>query len=156
MSTTNVNGHKPHIDPAPGKPEAPLPPVILKDERVVMPMSAFRAHSGMDDAQGELALGACTRLRDGIVRWLPNGVSPDRLMPSFSLDDPSLAHEAGSPTDCAVHAHFGHTLDGRHLVEVPVDAGTTMHGVGMAAAGVDRSGRRYTCWNTDWPAYDDE
>ncbi|MEM1422580.1 MAG: TIM-barrel domain-containing protein [Planctomycetota bacterium] len=121
-----------------------------------MPMSAFRAHSGMDGAQGELAPGACTRLRDGIVRWLPNGVSPDRLMPSFSLDDPAHAHEAGTPADCDVRARFGHTLDGRHLVEVPVEAGTTTHGVGMAAAGVDRSGRRYTCWNTDWPAYDDE
>ncbi|GAB4545420.1 MAG: glycoside hydrolase family 31 protein [Phycisphaerales bacterium] len=156
LPSASVNSDTTHTDPQASSHPNRLPAVQLKDERVVEPMSVFRARSGLDDAQGALVDGSCARLRDGLLRWLPPGVSPDRLMPSFALDEPAIAREAGEPADAGVVARFGHTMDGRHMIEVPVEAGTTLHGVGMAAADLDRSGRRYTCWNTDWPAYTDE
>jgi alpha-glucosidase len=129
------------------------------DARITPGLSILRAKRGLDRAEAPCAKGEGTVLAPWLTRWLPSGIDVSAPMPSFALDDPSLARaqgEAVATADVRTGVRFGRTLDGRRLVEVSVDAGTTLHGVGMHAAGTDRSGRVYTCWNTDWPAYSDE
>jgi alpha-glucosidase len=137
------------------KPRSDASP--LHDERIIHPKSLFRAEQRLDRPLSPPRPGVGATLLPGVTRWLPEGVTPDDPpIPSFALEDPGLGRETGAPiSDPTTVVHFGACLDARHLIEVPIEAGTTLHGVGMHAAPLERSGRVYTCWNTDWPAYTD-
>ena len=128
----------------------------LKDERIVPPHALFRGAGRLDRPLGEPAPGPAAALAPWLARHLPPGVSTDDLMPSFAIEDRALARAPGEPVDPAAlrtAVRFARCMDARHFAEIAVDPGTTLHGVGMQAAGLDRSGRSYTCWNLDWPAY---
>ncbi len=130
--------------------------VVPRDERVSHPDVLFRDAQGLDNVLGELREGRCERLPCGVLRLLPDGAAVERTIPSFAFEDPSQAVAAGEAARPPVRIRFGITQGARHIIEVEIGEGTTVYGVGMQPAPLERSGRRYTCWNLDWPAYGDK
>ena len=133
---------------------APAAAGAPRDQRLGTAMDLYRVAAGLDAPLGLIETGEPATLHPGVTRWLRADLEPDELPHSFALADPALAHAPGEPgADGGPAVRFGRCRDARHLVEVDVEPGTTLHGLGMQAAGLHRADRRYTCWNVDWPAY---
>ncbi|MEO0512863.1 MAG: TIM-barrel domain-containing protein [Planctomycetota bacterium] len=95
------------------------------------------------------------RLTDGVFRFWPGSVKPDR--PSLALQGriegeavgsagprvPSIAFEQGRASWSAI-------VEGFDAAECH------LYGTGEAPGSLERSGRRTVCWNTDAPAYGEQ
>ena len=125
------------------------------DERIIPPDLWFSREHALHRPVGQPAPGSAAPFAERVTRFLPPGVDERDLLPSFAmLDQPAPQPPA---TDHPNHApptpRFAPTRDGRYHIDIPLEPGTTLHGVGEHAGGLERSGRTYRCWNTDYPGY---
>ncbi|MBN1456772.1 MAG: hypothetical protein JW912_02855, partial [Sedimentisphaerales bacterium] len=89
---------------------------------------------------------------DGVVRFYAEGTVPAQLAPSPALEEePKVL--GSMPRSWKVVPKFSLAKDGRHVVNVGIEPGTSLYGTGEVSGPLLRNGSVVECWNTDAYGY---
>lgn len=98
------------------------------------------------------APGLSQRLDKGVIRFYAEGVNPRKLPPSMSLEtEPKV--KGSAPKSWPLVPDFSVAQDGRQMVRVDIEDGTSLYGTGEVAGPLLRNGTVVECWNTDAYGY---
>ena len=117
-------------------------------------LSVFAAGCGEGESGRELhGGGSFDGLLEGVVRFYPQGTSPDSFPPSFALVDtfPTIDHV---PDDWIVTPEFSSAKSG-YTAAVTIQEGTALYGTGEIAGPLLRNGAVTQTWNWDSWNYTD-
>ncbi|MEZ6319012.1 MAG: glycoside hydrolase family 31 protein [Phycisphaerales bacterium] len=118
------------------------------------PLARLARAAGLADVEYPCRRAPAESIAEGIARTRRAGSDPAAFPPSLILErDPTPTGPA--PACFPVRPNLARTLDGREVVTVAIDEGTSLYATGEVAGPLLRNGRRTVCWNTDKPGYTD-
>ncbi len=90
-----------------------------------------------------------------VARFVAPSFTEADAVATFALKAP-LKKGGELPADYKVKPQFGKTggTDDRHIVHIPIEAGTSLYGTGEVAGPLKRNGFSVETWNTDAYGYD--
>lgn len=91
----------------------------------------------------------------GIARFRDPKFSDSPLPPSLALVATPMPLGPASLSECRARPHF-RDEDGKHIVRLEIEAGTSLYGTGEIAGPLLRNGRQTVAWNADTFLYTDQ
>ncbi len=117
--------------------------------------SAAAAPGATESAWSEATqAGVAEAVGDRTVRFFADEKARGAALPSMALVKP-LAGTGPAAAGFPVAPKFS-VQNGKQVVQIAVEAGTSVYGTGEAAGPLLRNGRRIVCWNTDAFGYGDD
>lgn len=93
-------------------------------------------------------------IADRVVRFHADPAAASAAHPSMAMLEPNPPTQP-APAEFPIVPVFS-SKDGRQIVTIPIQAGTSLYGTGEVTGPLLRNGRVVECWNTDAYGYGDE
>ena len=124
---------------------------LTRKRPVLWLSAAFALMGGHAGAQA-----VSERIADGVVRFHASADAREAMLPSFSLQNPTMPALGDAPAGFGTSPSFFQTDDGKNAFQIGIEEGTSLYGTGEVPGPLLRNGRSTVLWNSDSYAYKDD